>query len=76
MSIGRLTPERRPEPSDDDTSAHEPEAESIQGRTPWVLAWRRLRQDRVAMISLAVIGLLVLLAIIAPLIAHWTGHGP
>ena len=28
------------------------------------------------MISLGVIGLVVLLAVIAPLIAHWTGHGP
>jgi len=75
MSIGRLTPEQRPTPPDDDTTSHEPEAEAIQGRTPWELAWRRLRKDKVAMISLVVIGLVFLLAIIAPLIAQWTGHG-
>lgn len=75
MSIGRLTPEQRPTTPDDDTTSHEPEAEAIQGRTPLALAWRRLRKDKVAMISLVVIGLVFLLAIIAPLIAHWTGHG-
>ena len=75
MSIGRLTPEQRPTTPDDDTTSHEPEAEAIQGRTPLALAWRRLRKDKVAMISLVVIGLVFLLAIIAPLIAQWTGHG-
>jgi peptide/nickel transport system permease protein len=48
----------------------------IQGRSPWVLAWRRLRQDKVAVASLIVILLLALLAILAPVIAAWVGHPP
>jgi peptide/nickel transport system permease protein len=41
-----------------------------------VLALRRLRKDRVAMISLVVILLIVLMAIFAPLFAAITGHPP
>lgn len=48
----------------------------ITGRSPWLLAWRRLRRDRMAMIALVVIVLLVLLAIFAPLVAHFVGVGP
>lgn len=48
----------------------------IKGRGPWELAWRRLRRDKVAMISLAVIVAVFVMAMIAPLIAHWTGHPP
>ena len=39
---------------------------AIEGRGPWLLAWRRLRRDRVAMVSLVVIVLIALLAIFAP----------
>ncbi len=49
---------------------------AIEGRSPWVLAMRRLRRDRVAMISLAVIVLIVLMAIFAPVFAAITGHPP
>jgi peptide/nickel transport system permease protein len=49
---------------------------AIEGRSPLVLAMRRLRRDRVAMISLAVIVLIVLMAIFAPLFAAITGHPP
>jgi peptide/nickel transport system permease protein len=52
------------------------DAASIEGRSPWQLAWARLRRDRVAIGSFAVICLIVLLAILAPLIAHLLGHGP
>ncbi|NHA67268.1 ABC transporter permease [Phycicoccus flavus] len=48
----------------------------IEGRSPWALAWQRLRRDRVAMVSLAVIVLVVLLAVFAPVVAALTGHGP
>ena len=48
----------------------------VEGRTQWQLTWRRLRSDRVAMISLAVIVLMVILAIIAPVFASITGHPP
>ena len=41
----------------------------IQGRSPWQLAWERLRRDRIAMVSLAFILLIVLFALFAPLMA-------
>jgi peptide/nickel transport system permease protein len=47
----------------------------IQGRSPWRLAWERLRRDRVAMISLGFIVLITLFALLAPLAAAVTGHG-
>jgi len=47
----------------------------IQGRSPWQLAWERLRRDKIAMISLAVIVLIILFALLAPLIAAVIGHG-
>src|SRR5689334_1242654 len=51
-------------------------AKAIEGRSPFVLAIRRLRRDKVAMISLAVIVLIVLMAIFAPVFAAITGHPP
>jgi peptide/nickel transport system permease protein len=54
----------------------EPEPSGIQGRSPLRLVIARLRTDRVAIASIAVIMLIVLLAIAAPLIAGFTGHGP
>jgi ABC-type dipeptide/oligopeptide/nickel transport system permease subunit len=48
----------------------------IQGRSPWRLAWERLRTDRAAIISAATIAVIVLFALLAPLIAHWLGHPP
>jgi ABC-type dipeptide/oligopeptide/nickel transport system permease subunit len=50
-------------------------AKKIEGRSPWRLAWERLRHDRAAMISLGVIILIVLVAIFAPVVATVTGHG-
>ena len=49
---------------------------AIQGRSPWYLASRRLRQDRVAMISLVVIVLITLMAVFAPVTTALTGHPP
>jgi len=48
----------------------------ITGRSPWRLAWERLRRDRVAMSSLVVIVVIFLLAIFAPVVANLTGHDP
>jgi peptide/nickel transport system permease protein len=48
----------------------------VEGRTQWQLTWRRLRGDKVAMISIAVIIIMVILAIIAPVFASITGHPP
>lgn len=52
------------------------QARRIEGRSPWVLAWERLRRDRLAMFSLGVIILIVLVALFAPVFAAITGHGP
>lgn len=73
-------PERRDEfqPRGSAAETAEPEpvaARKIEGRSPWQLAWQRLRRDRVAMISLVVIVLIALMAIFAPLVAKFTGHG-
>jgi len=51
-------------------------ASPVEGRSPWLLAWQRLRHDRVAMISLGVIVLIALVAIFAPVFTHITGHPP
>ncbi|HEY6932585.1 MAG TPA: ABC transporter permease [Marmoricola sp.] len=51
-------------------------APRVQGRSPWLLAWQRLRRDRVAMISLVVIVLIAVIAVIAPVFAGITGHPP
>jgi peptide/nickel transport system permease protein len=50
-------------------------AGSIQGRTPWRLAWERLRRDRVALASFVAVGCVVLLALGAPVVSLLTGHG-
>jgi peptide/nickel transport system permease protein len=52
------------------------EPKAIEGRSPFALALRRLRKDKVAMISLAVILLIVLMAILAPVFTALTGHPP
>jgi peptide/nickel transport system permease protein len=58
------------------TSNASDEPDAIRGRSPWQLAWVRLRHDKVAVVSSAIIGLVVLLAVFAPVIAHLVGHGP
>jgi peptide/nickel transport system permease protein len=46
----------------------------IEGHSPWLLAWRRLRHDKVAVASLIVILVLAVLALLAPVITAWVGH--
>jgi peptide/nickel transport system permease protein len=48
----------------------------IQGRSLGQIAWRRLRRDKVALGGAAVIVLLILVAIFAPLIVALLGHPP
>ncbi|MBO0776570.1 MAG: ABC transporter permease, partial [Actinobacteria bacterium] len=48
----------------------------VEGRSPWRLAWARLRSDRVAIVSGVVILVLCALALAAPLIASAIGHQP
>jgi ABC-type dipeptide/oligopeptide/nickel transport system permease subunit len=50
-------------------------AKKIEGKSPWLLAWLRLRRDRAAMIALGVVVLIVLMALFAPVIATLVGHG-
>jgi peptide/nickel transport system permease protein len=47
----------------------------IEGRSPWRLAWERLRHDRAAMIAFGTLVAIVLAAVFAPLVASVTGHG-
>jgi peptide/nickel transport system permease protein len=51
-------------------------ARVIEGRSPWALTWRRLRQDKVAIVCGATILVLALLALLAPVISSWVGHPP
>jgi ABC-type dipeptide/oligopeptide/nickel transport system permease subunit len=53
-----------------------PASKKIEGRSPWRLAYERLRGDRAAKIAFGTILAIVLLAIIAPVFAKITGHGP
>ncbi len=59
-----------------DPEAPEGPEQQIEGRSPWALAWERLRRDRVAMTSLVVIILILLFALFAPVVAWATGHPP
>jgi len=49
---------------------------AIEGRSPWRLAWERLRHDRVAVTCAVVIVVIALFAVLAPLVAHLVGHDP
>jgi peptide/nickel transport system permease protein len=51
-------------------------SQKIEGRSPWRLAYERLRKDRAAKIALGTILVIVLLAILAPVFAKILGHGP
>jgi peptide/nickel transport system permease protein len=60
------------------TQAAAPVAEvgAVAGRSPWQIAWTRLRRDRVALGGGVVVVLLVLVALTAPLIVKVLGHPP
>jgi peptide/nickel transport system permease protein len=52
-------------------------ASVIRGRSPWYLAWRRLRRNYFAFASLALFIVIVLVCAFAPLYAHHIAHtGP
>ena len=53
-----------------------PTGKKIEGRSPWRLAYERLRRDRAAKIAFGTIVVIVLLAIFAPVFAALVGHGP
>src|SRR4051794_15583244 len=50
---------------------------AIVGRSPWYLAWRRLRRNYVALFSLFVFVVIVTACALAPVYAHHVAHtGP
>jgi peptide/nickel transport system permease protein len=51
-------------------------AKQIQGRSLGQIAWMRLKRDKVAMTGAAVVILLILVAIFAPLLTKLLGHPP
>jgi peptide/nickel transport system permease protein len=57
-------------------SVEETPAQAIEGRSQWWLTWRRLRRDKMAVAAMIVIVLIALCAILAPVFASITGHGP
>ena len=62
-----------------DTASELAEAEpgAIRGRSPWYLAWRRLRRNYFAFFSLFIFILVVAVCAGAPLYAHHIAHtGP
>jgi ABC-type dipeptide/oligopeptide/nickel transport system permease subunit len=53
-----------------------PAGKKIEGRSPWRLAYERLRTDRAAKIAFGTIVVIVLLALLAPVFSAILGHGP
>ncbi|MFI9719436.1 ABC transporter permease [Streptomyces sp. NPDC052396] len=51
-------------------------AKAIEGRSPWRISWMRLKRDKWALGGGAVVLLLILLAVFAPVIVHLLGHPP
>jgi peptide/nickel transport system permease protein len=57
--------------------AREEHGVSITGRSPWYLAWRRLRRNYVALAFLGIFILIVVACALAPVYAHHVAHtGP
>lgn len=46
-------------------------AKSIAGRTPWQLAWARLRRDKLSMVMISIVGFTILVGIAAPFLVHF-----
>ena len=60
-----------------DSSSRQDEPERVAGRSPRQLIWAHFREDRAALIGLAVLVLLALIAIFAGVISkHLAGHAP
>ncbi len=51
-------------------------ADRIEGKTPLQLAWRRIRRDKVSLVSALFIVFLVLVAVFAPLVCRLIGQDP
>ena len=57
------------------TAVEDAPAHAIEGRSQWALTWRRLRNDKVAVLSIVVILFICAAALCAPLVASALGHG-
>ncbi|MFE5616473.1 ABC transporter permease [Streptomyces sp. NPDC056470] len=53
-----------------------PPGKTIEGRSPWQIAWMRLKRDKVALVGGAIVLFLILVAVCAPLIVGLLGHPP
>ncbi len=51
-------------------------SKEVLGRSPWELFWRRFRRDTFALAGLVIVTIMIALALLAPLISRWVGHGP
>lgn len=59
-----------------ETTLEAPIEAPVRGKTPWQLFWTRFKKDKAALIGLAMVIILVVIALIAPLFVKITGHGP
>ena len=76
MSIGpeaSITDERSA-PTDDPADVRSPGEQDIAGRSLRQIAWRRLKQDRVALAGGMVVIFLIFIAFVAPLLSRLFGH--
>lgn len=48
----------------------------VVGRSPWEIFWRQFKRDRWALAGMVIVGIMVLLAITAPIFAKLVHHGP
>lgn len=59
-----------------DPQSFESVSNQITARSPWQIFWRRFRDDRLAVVGAVGIGMLIVIAIAAPLAVTLTGHDP
>jgi peptide/nickel transport system permease protein len=59
-----------------ETTLEAPIEAPVAGKSPWQLFWARFKKDKAALLGLALIIMLAVLALTAPLIAKLVGHGP
>lgn len=72
MTLPSMNP-LAPESGDDDDTT---QGSAVVARSPMQLVWTRLRKDPTALVSAAVIIVIVIFAICAPLVAALVGHTP
>jgi len=76
MSIGpeASITDKRSAPTDDPADVRSPDEKAIAGRSLRQIAWRRLKQDRVAMAGGVVVVFLAFIALVAPVLTALFGH--